>query len=97
MKKYNFKILTIIIIFLAIVVAYYYYNKTHNSKSDCDSCKEGFRVSPQYRIRSPQITGGGKSMTAIKYHLKTVKNRLMGFKNYVDVNYYYDKINNLLS
>jgi hypothetical protein len=105
MKKNIYQFLVIFLLFLAIFIIFYTFTKNnYKSSSDCDcycdSNKEGFSLL-QARQRMTQIAGGGKSLTAInsalRNKLKNTKNKLTGFKNYIDVNYYYDKINNLLS
>jgi hypothetical protein len=107
MKKNIYQFLVIFLLFLAIFIIFYTFTKTnYKSSSDCDcdcdcnSNKEGFSLL-QARQHMTQIARGGKSLTAIntalKNKLKNTKNKFTGFKNYIDVNYYYDKINNLLS
>lgn len=73
--------------------------KTQKNPNECDCDKEGFSLR-QSRNMNNQISTGGKSMVAIKSSvknkLKSVKNNFIGFKNYINVNYYYDQIHNLL-
>lgn len=103
MKKNIYQFLVIFLLFLAIFIIFYTFTKNnYKSSSDCncDSNKEGFSLL-QARTRMNQIAGGGKSLTAInsslRNKLRNTKNKFTGFKSYIDVNYYYDKINNLLS
>lgn len=101
-KKTSVFLLSIFLLFLGIFIIYYSITKMNKSSSDCGcGCdKEGFSLL-QARQKMTQMAGGSKSLTAIntslKKKLKNTKNKFTGFKNYVDVNYYYDKINNFLS
>lgn len=107
-KKQNYKILFISIVPILALIGIYKLininmNNNNNKKCECDCDKEGFSLlqSLQSRTQMPRTNILTSQKNALKNSLKeTLKNNkknINGFKNYVDVNYYYDKMINVLS